>query len=331
MGGFIRGILILIGLIVVLGAAAYFVLRRPDIPYETLAARYETPASRYVDLPSGVRMHYESHGDDNAPTILLIHGFSASTHTWTAWAERLQDEYRVVTLDLPGHGLTRAPAGYQASINAFVDEVHAFAAAMQLSQFTIAGNSMGGHVAWEYTLAHPDQIDALILVDSAGWMPTAGGRDGEPLVFQLMRNPLTKPIIRDLDSTRLTRDGLRNSFADPSLVTDEMVARYVDLSRAPGHRDILLAIVSGGRTPATPERLAPLASKPVLILHGAQDNLVPFTDGERFRDAISGAELIRFDAVGHIPQEEAPDASAQAVREFVYRVIEGPALATAAQ
>ena len=115
------GVLALVGLIALVLVAGYFVLKRDDVPYETLAARYESAASRYVDLPSGVRMHYRDEGQATGPTLLLIHGFSASLHTWEPWVQRLGDEYRVITLDLPGHGLTRAPAGYQASIEAFRD------------------------------------------------------------------------------------------------------------------------------------------------------------------------------------------------------------------
>jgi pimeloyl-ACP methyl ester carboxylesterase len=331
MAWFIRGVLILIGLVVVLGAAAYFVLRRPDVPYDTLAVRYESAASRYVELPSGVRMHYRDEGNADGPVIVLVHGFSSSLHTWEPWVQRLGADYRVISLDLPGHGLTRGPAGYAPSISAFRDEVAALAAELELTRFAIGGNSMGGHVAWEYALAHPTQIDALILVDSAGWASHAGGSDSEPIVFKLLRNPIARPIMRDLDNTALVRQGLQASFGDGALATEEMVQRYVDFTRAPGHRDILLEMGTGGRDPATPERLAPLANLPVLILHGDTDRLIALDSSERFRDAISGSELITFAGVGHLPQEEAADASAQAVREFLYRVHEGPALATAAQ
>src|SRR5262249_2126657 len=154
---------------------AFFALKRDDIPYATLAAKYETAASRYIDLPGGIHMHYRDQGAAQptngaaVPTILLIHGFSASVQTWDACALKLREQYSVVSVDLPGHGLTQAPAGYRASIENFRDAVYDFTQAMHLTRFAIAGNSMGGNVAWEYALAHPAQLDALILVDSAGW------------------------------------------------------------------------------------------------------------------------------------------------------------------
>jgi pimeloyl-ACP methyl ester carboxylesterase len=328
----IGGLLALIGLAAVLAGGAYLALKRPDIPYETLAARYESAASRYVDLPGGVHLHYRDEGQTVGPTLLLIHGFSASLHTWEPWVERLGDRYRIVSLDLPGHGLTRAPAGYQASMEAFRDGVAEFVRAQGLTRFTIAGSSMGGNVAWEYALAHPDQVEALILVDSSGWEDTREEASEEPTIFKLLRNPTLGPILRDLDNRRLIRQGLEASFADPTLVDETMVSRYSELARAPGHRDILLQLTLGfrSRNYATPERLAPLGM-PVLILWGDQDRLVPPEHAQLFQEALPQSQLVMFENVGHIPQEEVADASATAVDEFLYAVHEGSALAAGAQ
>lgn len=326
----ISGLLALIGLATLIAIGGYFVLKRPDIPYESLAARYENASSRYVDLPGGVRMHYRDEGDPNAPTLLLIHGFAASLHTWEPWVERLATgenrigDYRIISIDLPGHGLTRAPAGYQASIHGYRDEIAAFAQAQGLARFAIAGNSMGGHIAWEYALSHPGQVSALILVDSAGWPDTSGPSDNGAIIFRLLENPMTASILRDLDTSRLIRQGLESAFpARPELVDDAMVARYSDLSRAPGHRDIILGIRRDreSRPDATPERLAAL-QLPVLILHGTDDRLIPFTHAEQFRDAIAGSRLIALDSIGHAPQEETPDETAMAVHEFLYQIEE---------
>lgn len=326
------GLLVLVGIAALVLTGGYFALKRPDIPYETLAARYESAASRYVDLPSGVRMHYRIEGD--GPTLLLIHGFSASLHTWEPWVQRLAtaddriNDYRIISIDLPGHGLTRAPAGYRASIETYRDEVAAFVASQNLDRFALAGSSMGGNVSWDYALAHPEQVEALILVDSSGWEETRAEFARDPPIFKLLRNPTLAPLLRDLDNTRLIRGGLEGSFGNPALVTDDMVTRYSELSRAPGHRDILLQMTLGfrSRNYATAERLAAL-QMPVLILAGDQDRLVPPDHARQFNEAIPGSQLVLFENVGHLPQEEAPDDSALAVHEFLYRVYEGSALA----
>ena len=329
----VGGLLALVGLAALLLAGAYFVLNRPDIPYAALESSYAGPASRYADLPGGVRMHYRDQGNSDGPVLILVHGFASSLHTWEPWVERLGDEYRIISLDLPGHGLTRAPAGYDASMAAYVGEVRALANELQLGRYAIAGSSMGGNVAWEYTLAHPEQVESLILVGSSGWPEATDGAEAEPTVFKLLRNPLLGPLLRTIDSTALTRQGLEAAFFDPALATEDMVRRYVDLSRAPGHRDILLQLTlgAGERNYATPERLAPLANTPVLILWGDTDRLVAPAHAEQFHNAISGSQLIVFENTGHVPQEERPEESAMAAREFLYAAIEGSALATAAQ
>jgi pimeloyl-ACP methyl ester carboxylesterase len=241
--------------------------------------------------------------------------------------ERIND-YRVISIDLPGHGLTSAPDDYRASIEAYRDVVAEFAQSQNLQSFVLAGSSMGGNVAWEYALAHPEQVEALILVDASGWEESREEFAQEPPIFKLLRNPLLGPLLRDLDSTRLIRGGLEASFGDPALVDDAMVARYADMARAPGHREILLQMTLSFRTRnfATPERLAPL-QMPVLVLAGDQDQIVPVDHARQFNTAIAGSELILFEGIGHIPQEEAADQSAMAVHEFIYRLYEPSALA----
>lgn len=318
MGKLLIGVLVIVGLVAIVAVGGYLVLRRADIPYESLASRYESAASRYVDLPSGVRMHYRDEGNEAGPVLLLIHGYSASLHTWEPWIYELGGDYRIVSIDLPGHGLTRAPAGYNATIENFRDAVGEFAAAQGLTRFVIGGNSMGGNVSWEYALAHPEQVDGLILIDSSGWPETRAENAEEPIIFKLLRNPLTANVLRDLDNSRLIRQGLQRSFADPTKVDEAMVTRYSELSRAPGHRDILLQLMLDfrSRNYASNERLAAL-TMPVLILQGAQDNLVPPDHATLFHNAIAGSELVVFDNAGHIPQEEIPAISAEPVREFV--------------
>lgn len=317
----VSGLLALVGLVALVLVGGYFALKRADIPYETLAAKYESAASRYVDLPGGVRVHYRDEGvqSANAPTLLLIHGFSASLHTWEPWVARLGDTYRLVSLDLPGHGLTRAPSDYVANIEVYRDVVAAFVDAQKLNRFIIAGSSMGGNVAWEYALAHPEHVDGLILVDSSGWEDTRSEAREEPAIFQLLRNPTLGPLMRDLDNSSLIRQGLEAAFYDPALVNDAMVERYIEMSRAPGHRAILLQMTLGFRERnfATPERLAPLAAMPVLVLQGDTDRLVPPEHGQRFADAISSSTLVMYENTGHVPQEEIPDRSAADVRAFV--------------
>ncbi len=302
---------IVVGIVAIAGAG-FLALRRGDIPYSTLEARYATTASRFVDLPSGLHVHYRDEGNANGPALLLVHGYSASAADWDAWASRLGNTYRIVAVDLPGHGLTRAPKDYKASTDGFVDTVDALAARLALPKFVIAGNSMGGGVAWNYVLAHPDRVSGLVLVDSVGWPAKSKNANEDKkgaLIFKLLSNPIARLIIKNLDNRPFAKQGLESVFIDKSLVTPALVDRYTDLSRAPGHRDILLDIQQAPHNVATPERLAAI-HVPTLIMFGEQDHLIPADDGQKFKDAIPGSTLILYPGVGHVPMEQIPDKSA---------------------
>lgn len=308
------------GVAAVVAVLAFVVFHRPDIPYERLEAEYANAESEFIDLPDGVRVHIRDQGPVDRPTLILLHGFAASLHTWEPWVERLADHYRVITIDLPGHGLTRAPRRYQASTQGFLGIVRAVAASRGVERFTLAGNSMGGAVAWNYALAHPEDLDALVLVNAAGWRPPAdseGVREGPPpFIFSLIRTPIIGTGIRNLEMRPLARQGLRSAFIDDSLVDDAMVDRYVELSRGPGHRAILLSIEQNGESPVRMSEI----SMPTLVMHGAQDNLIPVAAGRHYAAAIPGAELTVFENVGHVPMEEVPDQSAAALETFLTRV-----------
>jgi pimeloyl-ACP methyl ester carboxylesterase len=305
--------------VVVIAGAGFLALRRGDIPYPTLEARYATPASRFIDLPGGLHVHYRDEGNPNGPVLLLVHGYSASAADWDAWASRLGDAYRIIAIDLPGHGLTRTPKGYKASTDGFVETVEALATRLALPKFVIAGNSMGGGVAWNYALAHPDRVSGLVLVDSVGWPPRPRRADEDKkgaLIFKLLSNPVSRQIIKNLDNRSFAKQGLESAFIDKSLVSPALVDRYTDLSRAPGHRDILLEIEQAPHNVATPERLAAI-HVPTLIMFGEQDHLIPAEDGKTFADAIPGSTLILYPGVGHVPMEQIPDKSAADLKAWL--------------
>ncbi|MGI8839936.1 MAG: alpha/beta fold hydrolase [Caulobacteraceae bacterium] len=310
-----RTVLIVAGAVVVALAAGYLALLRPDIPYATLKAKYANAASRYMDMPGGLHVHYRDQGNPAGPPVVMVHGFSASLQAWEPWVARLGRDYRIVTLDLPGHGLTRAPAGYRASIDGYADLVDAVAARLKLGRYVVVGNSMGGAVAWDDALRHGADVRGLVLVDAAGW-PSKAREDDGPLIFKLMRNPLARALLRDLDTRPLAKSALEAAYVDRSLVTPALVDRYVDLARAPGHRDILLTIKENPQAPVTADTFRALRA-PTLVMHGEKDALVPLADGKAFAAAIPGAKLITYPAVGHVPMEQIPDRSAADLKAFL--------------
>ena len=218
----ILGISLAILLAVLTGA--WLRLRGPDIPYETLEARYAKDDSHFVDLPGGYRAHYRENGAANLPLLVLLHGFGDSYTSWEGWVRALGPKFHLISLDFPGHGLTRAPQGYQLSGAGLADFVDAFAAKLTLPKFAVAGNSMGGGVAWQLAVRHPERLDALILVDAAGFAnekPPAA----VPLAFKILQYPIGRAILRNIDNRPLIAEGLKTDVYDKSLITPALVDR----------------------------------------------------------------------------------------------------------
>jgi pimeloyl-ACP methyl ester carboxylesterase len=307
---------IIIGIIiVVLLAAAWMKLRGPDIPYEILEAKYTNGASRFIDLPGGFHVHYRDDGDLGAPTLVLLHGYGDSYTSWEGWVRQLKSRYRLLSVDFPGHGLTRAPEGYVLSGDGLADFVDAFAAQLNLPRFAVAGNSMGGGVAWQLALHHPQRINSLVLVDAAGFQnekPPAS----VPLAFKILKFPLGRALLRNIDNRPLIQEGLRTDVSDKALITPALVDRWAEFQRAPGHRAILMSVNMSSLMSASPETLRGI-EVPTLILHGENDVLVEPASAGKFAAAIPGAKVLIYPNVGHLPQIEIPQRSAADVAEFL--------------
>ncbi len=303
-----------VAIVVVLIVIGFVTMTRADIAYATLQAQYGDASDRYLDLPNGAHVHYRDQGNPNGEPIVLVHGFGASLFDWTPWVARLGARYRIISLDLPGHGLTETPKGLHPHMDDLVAAVDAVTAKAGAKHFVLAGNSMGGGVAWNYALQHADKLDGLVLEDS---VPPPYPPGHEPkgksnvIIFNLMRVPLLQGLLTHIDLTPLIRQGLESAFIDKSLVTPALVRRYSDFSRAPGHRRTLLELQNGPRAdPAAVNAALGQLKVPTLVMHGKADKLIWWREGERTAKTIPGSTLIVYDGVGHVPMEQIPDKSA---------------------
>lgn len=317
----LRRTLAVILTIVAVFAAGWLALKRADIPYDTLETTYSVEETQFTTLKDGLKVHYTDTGPRDRAALILVHGYASSLHTWEAWVKALEADFRVIRLDLPGHGLSRtdeivdpSPARFKAVIDEFADK-------LMVDEFTLVGHSMGGNLAWRYALEHPDRVQGLVLVGASGWPSTAEERQSRPFLFKLMQNGAARAVLKDLDMTSFVRSAAEDTYVDQSFVTDELVERHVALSRAPGHRDTLLSIMAVREIwdNASVDEIAAI-SMPTLIMAGREDNLVAPAQSEKFAETIDGAELVMFDATGHSPQEEKAALSAERLREFMLDV-----------
>lgn len=303
-------------ILLLLVAALFFWGYAPDTDAAAMKEKYGGGASRFVELEPGLNVHYRDQGKRDARVVVLIHGSNASLHTWEPWVERLGMDYRIISLDLPGHGLTGNHPGGVYDYPVFVDVVDKLMTKLGVTKAVIGGNSMGGGVSWMFALAHPEKTEAVLLVDAAG--APAWQSKKTPIGFRAMRTPVIKELARFIAPRSMFESSLKTSMSVQSKIDDALVDRYWELNRYPGNREASMkrfALPHNNRQ-ASKDGLAAV-KVPVMVMWGAEDNLIPVSSARWFAGAIPGAKLVVYPKVGHIPMEEVPDESAGDVKAWL--------------
>ncbi|MBY4636122.1 alpha/beta hydrolase [Sphingopyxis sp. XHP0097] len=304
--------------------AGFVLLLTPDTDREAMIAKYGGPDAAFAAGPAGQRIHYRDQGKRDGPVIILLHGSNASLHTWGPMVARLGADYRVVTLDLPGHGLTGATPDRDYGAAGMMAAVDVVAAKLSLDRFILGGNSMGGWVAWRYALARPENVEALLLLDASGMPLRKGEKPPESNIgFRILEYPLGRWLATRITPRALVEQSLRGSVSEEAFIDEAMIDRYWELLRFPGNRE---ATVIRART----DREAHMAAKagdiavPTLILFGSEDRLINSTAAQSFAERIAGSEVVLLEGIGHLPMEEAPDRTAAAIADFLTRRLAVP-------
>jgi pimeloyl-ACP methyl ester carboxylesterase len=237
------------------------------------------------------------------PPLLLVHGLGGSWQNWLETIPHFARTHRVVALDLPGFGESPLPAerismrGYGRLLDAFCD-------AVGIDRAVAVGNSMGGFVAAELAIQHPERVEKLVLVSAAGI--TAEHQRNER-VLALMRRfeaaltwAATHPQPGFLMRPRARR-GLRLVFAHPDKLPGALLVEQARGAGKPGFIDALDAI---SEYPLR-DRLERI-SVPTLIVWGERDKLVPLRDADVFEELIPNARKLVYADTGHAPMLERP-------------------------
>ena len=293
-----------------------------DIPSATVDAKYSNAQSKFLLTEDGSRIHYRDQGNISGTPIVLIHGAMASLHTWEPWVRILDQKYRIITLDLPAHGLTGQVKSARYGDGAFISAINSVTEHVGIEKFILGGNSMGGGATWQYTLEHPEKVIAMILVDSVppgNWSNSEPETDRGPgpLAFRLLQQNWFRAIAAYIDPWPLVGQGLRSAYNNSPVVNDQLAARYYELIMRKGTRSAIL----GGGKPSTraTNQLSDLSSlqQPTLIMWGAQDSIISVSTTSLFEENIPNTTTIIYDDLGHIPMEEDPERSAADVRMFL--------------
>lgn len=301
-------------LLIVLGTGVFVAATwAPDKSVGELSARWAPAPSTFVDV-NGLRVHLRDEGprDDTVPVVLL-HGTSASLHTWDGWAAELAKTRRVIRFDMPGFGLTGPAADNDYRLEAYVELVRAVLDRMGVRTCVLGGNSLGGRVAWGVAVAHPDRVQKLILVDAGGYRFNGS----LPIGFRVAEIPVLNRIMEVTLPRFMVESSVRNVYGDPSRVTADLVDRYYDLTLRAGNRAALRERFAQQDLASDFSAQIRTIRQPTLILWGGQDRLLVPADAERFHRDIPGSRLVMFAALGHVPQEEDPAATLVPVQEFL--------------
>ena len=312
----LRALFLLLGGALFFGALALVMTWAPDVPVDELKARWARPPSRFIEV-NGLQVHLRDEGphDDPVP-IVLLHGTSASLHTWEGWARELRDKRRVIRFDLPGFALTGPNRENDYSTEAYVKFVRATMDKLGVLRFVLAGNSLGGQIAWSTAAAMPDRVAALVLVDASGYpQEVITTKQSIPLGFRIARTPGLRVFMEHTLPRGVVESSVRNVYGDPSKVSPELVDLYMAMTLREGNRRALGRRMDQGYT-ADVSKLKDIKA-PTLVLWGGKDRLVPPELGPMFVRDIKGAKLVVFDDLGHVPQEEDPARTVAEVKRFL--------------
>jgi pimeloyl-ACP methyl ester carboxylesterase len=284
------------------------------VPPEQLA----DPDSRFVEV-NGITVHYKQAGSGE-PALLLLHGFGASTFSWRAVLGPLSQGRTVVAYDRPGFGLTERPMpGEWSGPNPYAPEAQAELAvglmdALGFERAVLVGHSAGGTAALWTALAHPERVEALVLVDAAVYL----GGGAPPWLRPLLRAPqlrrLGPLLLRGI--RRWGNRLLRMAWHDPSRITPDLWEGYLKPLRAKDWDRALWELVRAGHPLGLEDRLSEVRV-PVLVITGDDDRIVPTAQSIRLAGELPQARLVILPECGHVPQEECPEAFLEALDAFL--------------
>ena len=307
--------IVLLTAALVIGGIAVFVVANwePNRSVEELAVRWARPPSLFIEV-GDLLVHVRDEGprDDQMPLVLL-HGTGSSLHTWDGLADLLKNDRRVIRFDLPGFGLTGPDPANDYALETYVQFVVDALDTLDVDRCILAGNSLGGYIAWATAVLNPARVEKLVLIDASGYNFES---ESVPIGFRLARMPLIKNIVQDVLPRSVVESSVNNVYGDPSRVTPELVDRYFELATREGNRNALMERMRQLQPGTLAERITDI-TQPTLILWGKKDRLIPLRYGEQFQKDIAQSKLVIWEELGHVPHEEDPALAAKAILDFL--------------
>jgi pimeloyl-ACP methyl ester carboxylesterase len=274
--------------------------------------KYTNSESKYITV-DGMRIHYKDEGQ--GPVVILIHGVCASLHTWDGWTGIMKDRFRIIRIDLPGFGFSELKDKDVFTRDSAVRLMELLVQEMKLQEFSIAGNSLGGYVAWLYALNHPDRVEKLVLVDPVG-LPMK-----MPWLLRFASNPLIRPFSRHIMPRFIFSQAVNQVYGDKSRITQGVKDRYFELAmRENGKRDYVDIFTGMGREVKKPGFSAGISDigVPTLVMWGTKDIWIDYNEFfPQWEKLLPRAKFISYEGAGHVPMEEIPVRTAEDAIKFL--------------
>ena len=310
-----RNLAIALGGAGILAVAVTIARRAKTVEWDDVASLVpHSDKSHFVNV-DGARVHYQEFGDAADPTLLLVHGYTASVYVWKTVAPMLAERgFHVVAVDLLGFGYSEKPISFDYTIASQARMVSRFMERIGIATATLVGSSYGGAVAATIALDEPGRVEKLVFVDAV--------INDEATRHPLLRlaklrgvgEVLTPLLAR---SPRFFRMRMRATLAKSNhhLITRERLAAVRrPLNAADGHRSVLAT--SRAWDAQRIQRDAHLISQPTLILWGDRDQVIKIHNGYKLHQEIEGSRFVIFKDCGHVPQEEKSEPFAEVVSDF---------------
>ena len=270
--------------------------------------------SHFVEI-DGATVHFQEFGDASDPTLLLIHGFTASAYVWKTVAPELASEgFRVVAVDLIGFGYSDKPSWFDYKITSQARMLSRFMDRLGIGRATVVGSSYGGAVALTLALDYAERVEKLVLVDAV-----INDEATNHPILKLAKIPgvgeLLTPFL--IDSKVFMKIRMQGTLAPANhhLITKDRIESIIrPLHAKDGHNAVLQ---SGRNWDANRiERDAHLINQPTLIIWGEEDTVIPIHNGETLYNSILNSRLVVLKNCGHVPQEEKPELFVEVVTDF---------------
>ncbi len=312
--GWLRALILTISALLLLILVIPFLVPVPPVSGTVPAQELADTDSQFVEI-NGLSVHLKTQGQGE-PTFILLHGFGASLFSWHAVMQPISRYGKVIAYDRPAFGLTERPLKWT-GVNPYSPEGNISLLLGLMDHFNVqkailVGNSAGGTLAMQFALAHPERVQALILVD-----PALEGSGIPAWVRLLGRTPEMRHLgplfVRSFQKSGF--DIIRNAWHDPARITQATYDGYAVLLKVDNYDRAMWEFTMASHDTGLRDHLQDF-HLPILVVTGDDDRIIPPADSIALAGELPGAQLVVIQDAGHVPHEEQPGVFMQAVEAF---------------